>query len=232
MGEHPYAGYLAVGGAYLMRGENFGNAVEFQLGTTGNASLSRYMQNGLHEACGMTTWDGWHDQVPSEVTLQLAAQQNIRLPWLELRCPNGWETDGTLILREEVGTAFIRGGVGMSVRYGRNLPPAMMVNGNRSAQYGISLLEKPGYNPAEISYFLVGEAYVEYVARDITVDGGVFHHFDQTCSRQPWQAEFRLGVGVSHQGIDYFVGGVYNTDTFRSQKEDKFYGTFSISWHW
>ncbi len=232
MGEHPYAGYLAVGAAYLSRGENFGNAIEFQLGTTGNASLSRYTQNGLHEACGMTTWDGWHDQVPSEVTLQLTAQQNIRLPWLEFNCPNGCETDGAFILREEVGTAFIRGGAGISVRYGHNLPPAMMVNGNRAAQYGISLLEKNNYNPEEISYFVVGEAYVEYVAHDISVDGGVFHHFDQTCSRQPWQAELRLGVGVSYKGIDYFAGGVYNTDTYRGQQENKFYGTFSISWHW
>ena len=56
MGEHPYAGYLALGGAYLMRGENFGNAIELQIGTTGNASFARYAQNGLHEACGMQTW--------------------------------------------------------------------------------------------------------------------------------------------------------------------------------
>lgn len=232
MGEHPYAGYLAVGGAYLWRGQDFGNAVELQLGTTGNASFARYAQNGLHEALGMTTWDGWHDQVPSEVTVQMSAQQNIRIPWLERTDANGWKSDGVFVLREEVGTASIRGGAGMAVRYGRNLPPAMQVNGNRSASYGMSLIEKPDYNRAAPSYFVVAEAYVDYVAHDISVDGGVFHHFDQTCSRKPWQAEVRLGVGVSYQGVDYFMGGVYHSDTFRGQKDAHCYGTFSITWHW
>jgi hypothetical protein len=231
-GEHPYAGYLALGGAYLTRGENFGNAIELQLGTTGNPSLARYAQNNLHEACGLETWEGWRDQVPSEVTVQLAARQNFRLPWASTTFSNGWETDGTFVLREEVGTASIRGGVGISVRYGRNLPPSMMTNGNHPATYGLSLLEKPNFNPNEASYFLVGEAYVDYVAHDISIDGGVFHHFDQTCSRMPWQGEFRLGVGVSYQGIDYFAGGVYFTDSYRRQAETSLLGTFSISWHW
>ncbi len=232
MGEHPYAGYLALGGAYLMRGENFGNAIELQVGTTGNASFARYAQNGLHEACGMQTWDGWQDQVPAEATVQLSAQQNFRIPWLETSSANGWKSDGTFILREEVGTAFIRGGAGVTVRYGRNLPPAMEVNGNRAAQYGLSLLQKPGYDPTEISYFVTAGAYGEYVAHDISVDGGVFHHFDQTCSRQPWQAEFRLGVGVSYQGIDYFAGAVYFTDSYRRQGQNSVLGSFSITWHW
>lgn len=231
-GEHPYAGYLALGGAYLSRGENFGNAVEFQLGTTGNPSLARYAQNGLHEMCGMATWDGWNDQVPSEVTVQLSAQQHVRIPWMETTSSNGWESDGTFVLREQFGTAFIKAGGGVSYRYGRNLPPSMQVNGNHEATYGLGLLEKKSYNPAAPSYFVCAEAYLDYVARDITIDGGVFHHFEQTCSREPWQAEIRMGIGVSYQGIDYFVGGVYCTDSYRRQQSNSFYGTFSIGWNW
>lgn len=231
-GEHPYAGIMALGGAYLWRGNNFGNAIEFQLGTTGNQSLARYMQNGLHEICGMQTWDGWNHQVPAEMTFQLSAQQNFRIPCLEMTTANGWQTDGAVILREEVGTMFIRGGAGAVMRWGRNLPPYMLVNGNRASNFGVSLLEKPQYNPAELSYFLQGSFFVDYVARDISIDGGVFRYFEQTCSRKPWQAEFKLGVGVSYQGIDYFMGGVYCTDAYRNQKENTFYGTFSISWHW
>ena len=231
-GEHPYAGYMALGAAYMWRGEDFGNSLEFQIGTTGNPSLARYCQNHLHQLCGLETWEGWRDQVPSEVTLQLSSQQNFRLTCAENTFSNGWETDGTFILREEIGTASIRGGIGISFRYGRNLPPSMIANGNHPAEYGLSLLEKPRYNPDEASYFLVGEAYVDYVAHDISIDGGVFHHFDQTCSRMPWQGEFRLGVGVSYQGIDYFAGGVYFTDKYRRQDETSLMGTFTISWHW
>ncbi len=231
LGEQPYAGYLAVGAAYLLRGEDFGAAAELQLGVTGNASGSRYTQNGLHEIFGMETWDGWGKQVPSEVTVQLSLRQDFRLPWLEFDCGNGWSTDATFYTRQEVGTAFIRGGVGLSVRYGVNLPASMQVNGNRATNYGLGLLEKPNYRRDETSYFLVAGIYTEYVAHDITIDGGVVHHFDQTCSREPWQVEAQLGVGVSHGGIDYFAGAVYHSHRYRTQKTKSLYGTFSGTWH-
>lgn len=231
-GERPYAGYMAVGAAYLMKGENFGTAVEFQLGTTGNASGARYVQNGLHEAFGLETWDGWHDQVPAELTVQLSARQDFRLPWLEFNTGNGWMTDATFYTREEIGTAFIRGGAGLTVRYGVNLPPSMQVSGNRAANFGMGLLDKPDYRREDTSYFLQAGIYLEYVARDITIDGGVFHDFEQTCSRKPWQMEAQFGVGISYQGIDYFVGGIYHSPCYRDQKTEAVYGTFSGTWHW
>ena len=231
-GEHPYAGYLAVGAAYLLRGEHVGSTFELQVGCTGNQSGARYAQNSLHELCGIETWDGWHDQVPAEATVQLSMRQDYDIPWLAVNCGNGWQTDGIFFTREDVGTAFIRGGAGMSLRYGVNLPPSMQVNGNRGANYGLGLLDKPQYRRDETSYYLVGSAYVEYVARDITIDGGVFHHFEQTCSRQPWQLELQLGVGVTHGGVDYFAGGVYHSPTYREQNAEAFYGTFCATWHW
>ncbi len=231
-GQHPYCGYLAVGAGYMLRGENFGAAFELQVGTTGNASASRYTQNALHEAFGLETWDGWHDQVPAEATVQLSMQQNFRLPWLEQDCGNGRQTDAMLYTREEIGTAFIRGGVGVCFRYGVNLPPSMQGVGNNAATFGIGLLEKPQYKRQDLSYFLVGSIYAEYVAHDISIDGGVFRHFDQTCSRVPWQVEARLGVGVSYRGIDYFAGGVYHSDCYRGQDTNTLYGTFSGTWHW
>ena len=164
--------------------------------------------------------------------MQLSAQQHVRIPWMETTSSNGWESDGTFVLREQFGTAFIKAGGGVSYRYGRNLPPSMQVNGNHEATYGLGLLEKKAYTPAAPSYFVCAEAYLDYVARDITIDGGVFHHFEQTCSREPWQAEIRMGIGVSYQGIDYFVGGVYCTDSYRRQQSNSFYGTFSIGWNW
>ena len=232
MGEHPYCGYLAVGGAYLLRGVDCGAAFEFQVGTTGNASGSRYTQNGFHEATGIETWDGWDDQVPAEMTFQLSMRQDFRIPWLEFVDSDGWQTDATLYTREEVGTAFIRGGVGMNVRYGVNLPPAMQVPDKSAGSYGVSLLEKPEYRRDETSYFILAGVYAEYVARDISIDGGVFHYFEPTCSREPWVFKAQLGLGATYKGIDYFFGALYQTDSYRSQEMETFLGTFSITWHW
>lgn len=231
-GQHPYAGYLALAGAYMLRGEQVGCSTELQLGTTGNASTARYMQNGLHAMMGMEQWEGWGDQVPSEMTFQAASRQDYRLPFLEVTTPGGWQTDSLLFTREEVGTVSLSAGLGWGFRVGRNLPPSMQVPGNSYASYGVGLLKKPGWHREELSWFVVGTVYTSYVARDMGIDGGVFHHFDRTCGRQPWQVEGHLGLGVSYQGIDYYAGALIHSRTYRSQDKNTVLGSFSMTWHW
>lgn len=232
-GEHPYCGYLALGGAYMWRGENFGWGTELQLGTTGQASLAGRFQNALHDSFDMPAWNGWHDQVPSELTLELTMRQEWALPYLQRSNVLGrWQSDGSLVLRESLGTARISGGGGLTWRVGANLPPSQQTAGNTPTSYGIGLLRKPEYKPNEVSYFLAFEAYADYVARDISVDGGVFHHFDRTCTRTPWQAEVRAGLGVRYRGIDYYAGCMVLSRTYETQDENSFIGTFSVSWNW
>lgn len=230
--EHPYAGYLALGAGYLITGENFGASFEFQLGTTGKPSCAEDFQYVVHRVGDMETWDGWHDQIPSEVTFQLTMRQDWRLPFLETKLPWGLQTDGSAYMTESLGTVRIAASAGVNFRIGHNLPPVMQQNGNLPGNFGVSLLEKPEYNPEKISYFLSMSAGLEYVARDLFVDGGVFHHFDQTCSRVPWQAEARVGLCVLYQGIEYHMGVLFQSDSYRTQKDHAIIGSFSIGWNW
>ena len=231
-GEHPYAGYLALGVAHLYRGENVGNCVEFQLGTTGKASGAREMQDLIHKTCALERWHGWHDQIRGEVTFQLSAQQDYRLPWVETSFSNGWETDGIFYTREELGTVSIATSTGFSFRVGSNLPPAMQVTRNNAATFGTGTIRKPSYNPEEASYFMVAGASVDYVARDMFIDGGVFHDFERTCGRQPWQVEGRLGLGVRRKGVDYYAGAFIRSRGYRTQRDNTAMGTFSMTFHW
>lgn len=231
-GEHPYCGYMAVGAGFLHRGERFGWAGEFQVGTTGNPSCAGRFQNTLHDAFRMTTWDGWDDQIPSEVTLQLTLRQEWLLPGLQRTLANGWQVESRAILREAGGTVRMAGGGGVALRVGHNLPPSQATSGNSPASFGLGVLHKPDYKPAEMSYFFALEAYADYVARDISVDGGVFHHFDRTCSRTPWQAELRAGAGARYAGIDYYMGVLVLSRTYRTQDKNSLMGTFSVSWNW
>lgn len=231
-GEHPYAGTLSLGGAVLGSESYGGMCTEFQIGATGNASLARYMQNGLHALCEMPKWDGWDDQVPAEVTFQLTQRFDVDLPFLATSFGNGWGTDGLVMTRAELGTVSVAGGAGLSFRIGKNLPDSMEVLGNRAGNYGIGLITKPEYRRQDASYFLVASVYAEYVARDLTIDGGVFRHFDRTCGRTPWQAEWRLGVGVSYAGIDYYAGALLHSRSYRSQDGNSAMGSFAIGWRW
>lgn len=233
-GEHPYAGYLGFGGAYLRRGDYVGCSTELQIGTTGNASFARYSQDAIHRAGNMARWDGWSYQVPAEVTFELSGRQDYRLPFVETEFGKGrWQTDGLVFTRENVGTVDISGGVGITLRCGHNLPSDMSVNGNHAADYSLGLIRADRYKPEEMSYFLVASAYGYYMARDITIDGGVFHDFKyQTCSRMPWQGEAQFGLGVVHQGINYFAGITCHSRTYRTEEGNHWYGSFAISWNW
>lgn len=231
-GEHPYAGYLALGVAHLYTGEHVGSSVEFQLGTTGRTSLAEEAQDLIHKTCGLERWKGWHDQIPAEVTFQFTARQDYRLPCFEISSPGGWQTDATFFTREELGTVSIAAETGVYFRLGRNLPPGMQLVGNNAGNFGVGLLRKNDYDPAATSWYVRAGGSVKYVARDLFIDGGVFHDFDRTCGRQPWVAEAQLGLGVRHKGIDYYAGMVARTRSFRSQIDDTVFGTFNFAFHW
>ncbi len=232
MGEHPYAGYLALGGALIVPGEKVGFSAELQLGTTGKPSLAEGAQHRVHAMGDMVQWGGWGDQVPSEMTMQLTMRQDWRLPFLERRFCDRYETDGTLFTREQLGTVALGGAVGVTLRFGKNLPDSMQVNGSEAANFGMGLLEKPEYRRDELSWFVYAQGQLRFVGRDMFIDGGVFHHFDQTCSRKPWIAELQVGGALSYQGIDYYMGIVFSTDTYRGEAKTPMYGTCGVTWHW
>lgn len=230
--QHPYCGYLAFGAGYLLRGVHAGCSTELQVGVTGHPSLAEYTQNTLHQIFRMDTWDGWGSQIRSEVTVQLTSRQDWRLPWLERKPAAGWETDSMFYLRESVGTFNISGAAGLSYRIGHNLPDSAQLTGNSAALFGISTLTKPEYNRAEASYFLVLESAVNFVAHDLPIDGGVFHHFDNTCRRKPWQPEGRAGVCLLYQGVEYYAGVHVQGRTYKTQSKNSVMGNFTITWHW
>ena len=231
-GQHPYAGYLALGVGHLYRGENVGSTVEFQLGTTGKASGAREMQDAIHKLFYLERWHGWNDQIRGEITFQFSAQQDFRLSWAEATLSNGMQTDAVFYTREELGTVSIAGCAGVNFRIGYNLPSAMQMTRNLSATYGSGTIRKPGYNPDASSYFLVAGASVDYVARDMFIDGGVFHDFERTCGRQPWQVEGRLGLGVRRKGVDYYAGVFVRSRGYRTQEDNTAMGTFSMTFNW
>ena len=163
---------------------------------------------------------------------QLSAQQDYRLAWVETMQDNGIQTDGVFYTREELGTVSIAGGAGVNFRIGYNLPCAMQMTRNLSATYGSGTIRKPAYNPEEASYFVVAGASVDYIARDMFIDGGVFHDFERTCGRLPWQVEGRLGIGVRRKGVDYYAGAFVRSRGYRSQVDNTALGTFSMTFHW
>ena len=231
-GEHPYCGYLALGGAFMTRGVDFGCSTELQVGVTGNASLAGKTQNAVHDLFDMEKWRGWNDQIHSEVTFQLSSRQVLRVSAMECKLRDDWETDGAFQFYESAGSFTVAGDVGLFFRIGKNLPPSLSSNNIQPTHFALNPLLKPDYRRDAPSYFLLAGLSGRYVARDLTIDGGLFHDFDRSCSRKPWQVEAQLGAGVSYRGIDYYCGLMLHSRTYRTQDKNSLMGVFALAWHW
>lgn len=229
-GQHPYAGYLAAGGGYIWTGEKRSTAIEFQLGTTGKPSLGEDCQHFVHKLEHLQQWDGWGDQMPSEVTLQLSLRHDVRLEELETCSPGGFQTDGLAYGRLEGGTVYVRGGVGMVFRFGYNLPPVFNDFTINGANYGVSPFKGRTFDRHRLSYYGMVGCYGQYVVRDMFLDGPAFHHFDTTVSKEPWVGDLYFGIGVRMDDVDYFFGGVYRTRQFRTQTGYTMFGNVQVRW--
>lgn len=225
-GEHPYAGVLALGAIAQAGSDVVGVTSELQLGVMGKHSYAKECQNNLHSACGMDTWDGWQDQIPSEMAVQSSTRFDLNVPL------NSPYADGLVFERTELGNLRIATGIGAAFRMGKNLPRNNQVIGSRAGNVGTGALERRLYDPAAPSYYLLAQAEVSYVARDFAIDGGMFHHFDQPCSRTPWQGQLTFGAGAARKGIDYFAGVVLSSKSYRAESHEHLYGTFSVQWNW
>ncbi len=232
LGEHPYAGHLALGFAYISRGDSFGTTTELQVGITGQSSLAENSQHFIHKAGRLNQWNGWDNQVPSELTLQLSSRQEFDIEMWCTQTQSGLESDSSFSIEEAVGTAEISMGLGYTLRFGHNLPPSQRRVGCHRANYALSSLKSRNYRPEEYSlYFLTG-VHAAYVAHDYSVDGGVFKRFDSSATRVPWQFEWQVGIGAQYQGVSFFLGGVLQSKRFDDQDGVDNYATFSIAWQW
>ncbi len=231
-GDHPYAGYLALGAAYITTGDRVGTSTEFQLGMTGRGSLAEQAQDMIHGIGDMEKWMGWDDQIPSEVTMQLSSRQDWNIACMDCTHQSGWQQDAMMFTQQELGTVSIAAQAGFTYRLGTNLPARMRNMSSGSTNFGVITLNKKDYDATRSSYFMVSSLSLEYVARDLFIDGGAFHDFDSTCSRVPWIVEAQLGFGVVYHSIDYYFGFVYRSDSYKTQDTPTLYGTFSVGWNW
>ncbi len=231
-GEHPYAGYLALGAGYILTGERFGLNVELQLGMTGVPSLAQDSQRVIHGIGQLFQWQGWEHQVPAEFTMQLSSSQEIDIACMDWKSESGWQSDGMIFTQEELGTVSMRAGMGITLRVGINLPPYQRRVGNYNASFGVSSLVKPDFDPEKLSLFFLASTAGYYVARDFSLDGGVFRYFEHDANRTPWQMEVQLGIGGQYQEVDFFIGATIQSERFDRQNGSELHGIVAVGWSW
>lgn len=219
IGQHPYAGYLALGLGTLVKNEDRANSFELQLGVTGKPSLAEQAQGTVHRMFKMKTWPGWDNQIPSEFAFCFYFKRYYRLDFLESRSRSGaFETDGLAFWHADLGTVYLRAGAGMSVRYGYNLSdtsPDFSING--ATYLSSPFVKKRDYSSNWSFYGFSGMA-LRAVGHDLFLDGPVFHESRHYVDKLPLVLDLNSGIVLRYKQAELLIGYFLRSREYRQQE--------------
>ena len=229
-GERPYAGWLGLEMSLHAKTERVVNSVTLVVGTTGQPSYARDIQNWIHEnVSDSPLYQGWDSQIPAEPTLNLQFDHKLRLPAYDFDAPlPGLGVDGYGEWGVGLGNFRTDAYVGMLFRGGYNLPAHFTVPRVQLGSYGHRFFrdETESTSPWSLIGFTGVRAMA--VARDITLDGPLFRSFDTGVQRKPWVGELLIGVGVRFREIEFTVSRSVRSKEFRNQSSHQQFGSVML----
>lgn len=225
--QRPYAGYLALGLNAITKTEDRANCLELQFGVTGKYSLADRAQYRVHYSLEMEQWTYWKSQIPFEPQININFKRYYRLRALERgQSGGGYQTDGLLSYTAELGTAFIRTGIGATYRIGYNLPNSSEDPFIGLADSSASPFIRP--NPTGNSYYLLFGAYAHAVARDVTFDGPLFHNYPSYATKYPLMFLGYTGFGIRVKKVNFTFAVQFRSREFVDQGQGQVIGSLQF----
>lgn len=226
--QRPYAGYLALGLGSVVKNEDRANSFEFQIGTTGKPSMVKNSQRTVHKILGEERWPGWRYQLPSEFAFNFYFKRYYRLRALEYASPGGFETDSHFYWHADLGTIYLRGGVGMNYRFGYNLP----LTGSDASLNGGNITTNPFVrskpHASNWSYYGYANIAGRVVGHDLFLDGTVFHSSPKYVNKYPFVGDATLGFGVRYKEFDFLFGYTLRSKEYSTQCNPQLIGTLQV----
>lgn len=221
-GERPYAGWLYGSvGLGVETGLQLDQVV-LTLGMVGPASLAEQTQKAIHKLVNADDPEGWDHQLRNEPGLVLAWQRNWRA--LVATTFVGNQFDITPHMGATVGNILTYGNVGLTVRYGGNLP---LDYGPPRIQPGLtgtsSFIPRPG-----IGWYVFAGVEGRAVARNLFLDGNSFRH-GYSVEKKHWVGDLQFGGVLVWRKLRLSYTHVIRTREFDSQSEHDDFGSLAIS---
>ncbi len=227
-GQHPYAGYLALGLATMVKNEDRANSFELQMGTTGKPSLAKNCQHHIHKALNEEPWPNWSDQLPSEFTFCFFFKRYYRLRCLEYSDAGGFQTDSYAFWHTDLGTVYLRGGVGFNYRFGYNLPATGYDTTLNGANSSASPFVTDRKNMSNWSYYGFVGCSGRVVGHDLFLDGTVFHDSPKYVTKYPFVGDVTLGAGMRYKDVDIIFGYTLRSKEYSTQCNPQLLGTLQV----
>ncbi len=226
-GERRYAGWLALGFSLHVKDDRLLNSVGLSIGTTGPNSFAEEAQDTVHDLMGIEKFNGWDEQVPNEVTVDLSFVQKRRADFVELGS-GAFRMDGITEWGTRLGTFRTDAHLGGFFRAGYNLPPDFSDPRISDTAYSHRYFDTgDGYDGNWSIYALFGGA-VRTVFHDATIDGPVFRDFNTGIHREWLVGEVFCGLGIRYRAVELSYVHTFRTREYEEQEQGSNFGTVAI----
>jgi hypothetical protein len=224
--QRRYAGWTALGFSLHAKDSKRLNTVEFLLGITGKYSFAEETQNLIHDVRNIDSFQGWDQQIPTEVTLDLSFLQRNRLPLSKFN--SVISMDGFTEWGARLGTFRTTAQMGAMMRCGLYLPADFSDPRLSETAYTHKFFtgEEHENHPWSL-YFLTGVRTFA-IAHDATLDGPIFNEFHTGNKRAPFVGEVYVGIGWRIRTVEMSYAHTWRTEEYREQRGDSNFGTVSV----
>ncbi|BCX50228.1 conserved hypothetical protein [Haloferula helveola] len=225
--QRRYAGWLGLGFSLHVKDDSILNSVEFSLGTTGSNAFAEETQDFIHDVRDIQKFNGWSNQIPSELTFDLSFIQKRRLDLARF----GYgiiRVDGVGEWGARLGTFRTDAHLGGMFRIGYNLPPDFSDPRLSPTAYSHQYFESGFDYDSHWSVFGLFGAKLSGVAHDATLDGPLFHDFRTGIDRRPFVVEAYAGFGIRYRAVEFSYAHTWRTEEYRTQRGLAEFGTVSV----
>ncbi|MBB4659439.1 lipid A deacylase LpxR family protein [Parvularcula dongshanensis] len=209
--QHPYAGWLYLKGDLLVaRTSGARDRLGLQVGVIGPASLAEETQNFVHDVVGAPKVEGWDNQIGNEpgFTVSFERQFPPRRLWDGAVSADIVPTAGVA-----AGTILTQASLGLTARFGLNLPDHLMPQRVKPALAGTPWWPEGGAGGAYLFVGTEGRA----VARNAFIEGRAFSGDVVTQDAETWVYDIQAGGVVTVWETQVSLTYVRRSEEFADQ---------------
>lgn len=227
--DRPYAAWLYAGASvHAETSRRVGerrldtlDSVELDLGVVGPQAYGKQVQNGFHDLIQVDRAMGWENQLKNEPAVALFFSRTWR--------PQAWEAAGLEAdllpqLGGSLGNVYTHAEGGLVLRFGQGLDIDYGPTHIRPSSTGIAAVDPS----RDVSWYVFGGASGRAVARNIFLDGNTFVD-SPSVEKNPFVADFQLGVMMAFTGYRITFSQVFRTPEFKEQHGSDRFGSLTLS---
>lgn len=197
---------------------------KFDVGFVGPAAGGDYIQNTVHEIVDSEVINGWSNQLPNEVALNVSFERAWNTPDLVFEKFLGLHVDVIPFATAALGNVQTSLGGGATVRIGSSLPRDFGPPRVYPATGGSEAFE---IHPGEWSWYLFAGVEGRLVAHDMFLDGTLFSD-SHSVDKRLLVGDLRIGAAITYDCLRVSFTQVQRSREFFGQPYPDKFGAITV----